>query len=453
MTPATVQELTVPKVKSLLSDPLQPNLSKVRKQKEGRIEKFAPTSPKEFSSIHLPSITEIVEYVEAVRHDEKIKQKFVEAGLFGDSLANRPVPETRIFKLLDFFRRKDPTGIFDLREWGKFLSGDIPKHRLRSRKSGHSYNTKPLNNEERIKRVNIEKWIAKRAFCFAPGSIFNDFGMVVHVRFIPVQGLGKEWHGFIIRQDSDQHFQEGKRRPIQRAIAANKAVETTVDKLRKKIVSHSGASSLPDIVFNTGDLVTYHKGDLEPEALEVLAQTKANIGKFVCLGNHDYLENGALSLLNQLEAPGVDYQNLAHRICKLSGDQRDLVLIGLPDHLEDEPKAPREGMLNPEDVNILGMHNSDSLQADFPKLVDLMFCGHTHGGEVKLGPFDGASVGMYAWRYFDNLNKLIREHKTLTARTIAYNSSGSKEHFFRYGVPAAGPTLLVLVDPSLPLKK
>lgn len=160
----------------------------------------------------------------------------------------------------------------------------------------------------------------------------------------------------------------------------------------------SNAAS-PDLVVLGGDLVDrFYRGDLR-ELVEGLQGLTSRLGIVAVPGNHDRARYPDLSpLRGALEESGV--------VCLINDGIRvrdDLSVAGVDDLRKGDadPVRAMTGVDGHDGARILLSHNPDILPAlrtgDFPgQPPDLVLCGHTHGGQVKL-PLVGPLVTSSAY--------------------------------------------------------
>ena len=183
---------------------------------------------------------------------------------------------------------------------------------------------------------------------------------------VPIPGLPKPFHGFTILQISDLHISMTIKKPY---------VQNVVDR---------ACLEPADLIVFTGDLADGHETDLGQEALP-LADLNAKFGKFFVTGNHDYY-SGVGQWLARIKGLGFTPLINQHRILKKDG--ACIVLAGItdyragqiiPGHASDPGKALKTA---PEDLpRIMLAHQPKSIFQTEPHHVDLMICGHTHGGQ------------------------------------------------------------------------
>lgn len=157
-----------------------------------------------------------------------------------------------------------------------------------------------------------------------------------------------------------------------------------------------GLGLQPDLICLTGDFITrgYKAFDGYAEVLKPLA---ASAPTFACLGNHDggvwaarrrgYADSSRVREV--LTRAGVTLLHNAAKTIRIR--DQDLRLVGLGDlwagelqpMLAFDSRQPTPGV-----TTIVLSHNPDSKEALKPYFWDLMLCGHTHGGQMRL-PFFG----------------------------------------------------------------
>ena len=145
----------------------------------------------------------------------------------------------------------------------------------------------------------------------------------------------------------------------------------------------------PDIVVMTGDYVS--KAAAATRALvEVIRDLRAKVAKFAVLGNHDYWTN-SVAMINLFEETGV--RMLTNRSHVLRRKGQSLCFAGVDDLMAGRPDLNRALTgVDKQISRILLCHNPDfaEIMPGNPR-VDLMLCGHTHGGQIKI-PFIGPLV-------------------------------------------------------------
>ncbi len=204
---------------------------------------------------------------------------------------------------------------------------------------------------------------------------------------IRLPNLPEAFDGFQIAQLSDIHLDE-----FTEPYFLREAVEH-INRLR------------PDAVFLTGDFVTY---ELLPRKWSIPNAWKcASIleglqctQRYAVLGNHDVIVS-AHAVTEALTASGIVV--LRNACVALQRDSARLWLSGLDDPVEGQPDPDRAIPAfirqRPDEPILLMCHAPDFADRllDHPagSAVQLMFSGHTHGGQVRL-PFVGP-VDLPVW--------------------------------------------------------
>ena len=150
-----------------------------------------------------------------------------------------------------------------------------------------------------------------------------------------------------------------------------------------RVVETTNAAS-PDLIVLTGDFVT-RRSAVRPELSDVLSALHAPGGKFAVLGNHDHAANPR-RIQRLLEAADIEVLTNTRRILRRGGDP--LCLAGVDDLRRGRPDL-RAALAGVDEAvpRLLLSHNPDMAEMIPPDLrVDLLICGHTHGGQVRL-PF------------------------------------------------------------------
>ncbi|HET9423951.1 MAG TPA: metallophosphoesterase [Gemmatimonadaceae bacterium] len=140
------------------------------------------------------------------------------------------------------------------------------------------------------------------------------------------------------------------------------------------------ADEKPDLVLLGGDFVTTRARYIRKLA-PMLAEIPAPLGKFGVFGNHDHRANRA-ELTRALEGAGV--RMLVNERVTLAAPHDDVTLFGLDDPIRGAPSYGEAAVRSP--VQIVLMHAPDGLITLGDRHFDLAVCGHTHGGQITLGP-------------------------------------------------------------------
>lgn len=186
-----------------------------------------------------------------------------------------------------------------------------------------------------------------------------------------------------------------KIKPTERAIRItliSDIHEKTFGKNNCKLINKI-EETIPDVIVIAGDIAdTYGKvgGSYEPlfKALPKIAPT------YMVLGNHDYSARRDIELSGVAANTGVHLLDDASDEINIDGNI--INIIGLSDYYREniicQTLAERLDIVPVSDFmkryNVLISHRPEELEEISKRGIDLMLCGHTHGGQVRL-PFVG----------------------------------------------------------------
>lgn len=150
----------------------------------------------------------------------------------------------------------------------------------------------------------------------------------------------------------------------------------------------------PDIIALTGDFVT-DEGDLA--AVEKLAARLTELCPvYFVSGNHEFGSGLTVKVRNILERAGVKY--LSNEYLTISRGEDEILLGGVEDPLayadmlSPDELAQKMNDAAPDAFKILLGHRNYWM-TEYPELpVDLIFCGHAHGGLIRI-PGVGGLIG------------------------------------------------------------
>lgn len=150
----------------------------------------------------------------------------------------------------------------------------------------------------------------------------------------------------------------------------------------------------PDIIALTGDFVT-DEGDLA--AVEKLAARLTELCPvYFVSGNHEFGSGLAIKVRNILERAGVKY--LSNEYLTINRGEDEILLGGVEDPLayadmlSPDELAQKMNDAAPDAFKILLGHRNYWM-TEYPELpVDLIFCGHAHGGLIRI-PGVGGLIG------------------------------------------------------------
>ena len=150
----------------------------------------------------------------------------------------------------------------------------------------------------------------------------------------------------------------------------------------------------PDMIALTGDFVT-DEGDLAAVEKLVARLTELCPVYFVS-GNHEFGSGLAVKVRNILERAGVKY--LSNEYLTINRGDDEILLGGVEDPLayadmlSPDELAQKMNDAAPDAFKILLGHRNYWM-TEYPELpVDLIFCGHAHGGLIRI-PGVGGLIG------------------------------------------------------------
>jgi predicted MPP superfamily phosphohydrolase len=194
----------------------------------------------------------------------------------------------------------------------------------------------------------------------------------------------------------------------------------------------------PDLVLVTGDVAD----DLNqlPDALKLIAQLKATHGAYMSLGNHEYIRS--INDVRRIVSAGhvTLLVDAGHRIMHgneniyIGGADDPRRMRGDVDPFLDQTIEKAMAKSKTNDFKLLMSHRPKALDVAGKHGVDLIFGGHTHGGQIML---DGKSLfeGMverepYLWGKYKK------------GKTQLYTSAGMGHWFpFRLNCPPEAPLI------------
>jgi predicted MPP superfamily phosphohydrolase len=157
----------------------------------------------------------------------------------------------------------------------------------------------------------------------------------------------------------------------------------------KLLAAVSGAK--PNIIAVTGDLID---GDGQLDRMLVLMGRLSDIAPtYYVTGNHEWATSDARELLRRLPEYGVTVLENKYEVITIDGETITLVGFGDPNGPADQPT--REDVMNgiPQELRdgyVVALNHRNMYFEQMATLgVDLILCGHAHGGTIRLPGTDG----------------------------------------------------------------
>jgi predicted MPP superfamily phosphohydrolase len=155
-----------------------------------------------------------------------------------------------------------------------------------------------------------------------------------------------------------------------------------------------------DLVLLPGDLINNALADLS-DALDAVSNMQSRHGAYLCVGNHDLIEDGA-EFVRRVRARTPLLINES-RVVPIRG--QPVQLLGLPWERDEALIASSVRRLAcqiaPGAFPILLAHHPHAFDAAAAAGVPLTVSGHTHGGQLMLG--DAVGFGPLLYRYWSGL--------------------------------------------------
>ena len=153
------------------------------------------------------------------------------------------------------------------------------------------------------------------------------------------------------------------------------------------------AGTRPDFLFACGDLSD--RVDAAPFVAEALAAIEPVHGAYAVWGNHDLFVSRTatdpswigyrtqpLGFIRQVfQAQGVTVLNNAHVRHRIGDAELAIVGVGDATHRGDDAARALEGV-DDDALTLVLTHNPDAVPRLGQARVDLVVCGHTHGGQI-----------------------------------------------------------------------
>ncbi len=198
----------------------------------------------------------------------------------------------------------------------------------------------------------------------------------------------------------------------------------------------------PDILTITGDFVNNNDEELA-RIMPALNALNAPLGVYGCLGNHDHYANTP-RVVARLATTPINVLVNARQTIELDGERLHLLgtdNTGFNQQYANLPAA-LAGIENPEDMHVLLAHDptfwDNHVRPHFPQ-IDLMLCGHTHGGQV------GIEFGPLRW----SLARFMYTRWAGLYSEPANQANGQQFLYVNRGLGTVGPPLRFGIRPEI----
>ncbi len=240
------------------------------------------------------------------------------------------------------------------------------------------------------------------------GALTRD-DLRVNSLTVPITGLPPEWEGFTIAHVSDIHS----------------GIFCGPDRI--KLIGDRINDLKANLIAISGDMINHSMSEF-PDVVQLIRRLESPDGVWLCEGNHDHPDTGDVVRACVAENLKMLYNSTA----TISREGSRLLLAGLPWMRPGfELDRTLVDRLFPErqtgDLRVLLAHHPHLF--DLAPSADLVLSGHTHGGQIMLGPDFG--LGPAFFRYWSGLYRHEKNQNTLVV------SNGCGDWFpCRFGAPA-----------------
>lgn len=256
--------------------------------------------------------------------------------------------------------------------------------------------------------------VEKEAFIEENKKIENISSRSVYSYEVPITNLPSAFDGMRILHLTDLHF------------------GTNRDYKNSDLFSYLGALyekfPIPDIIVLTGDFIQKTYDELGEDVDRFFLHFYPTVPRYFVLGNHDYLHKENKKEVSRNDPKEniipffekLGYKNLTNQKVTLEKEGKSINLVGLDDYLEGNPQMPS---LKENEINLLITHELDGVKESEMPFLDLVLSGHTHAGEINLGPLSGYDILKYQKVYSD-YHKQRSQWKIFGNRTASHINPG-----------------------------
>src|SRR5579883_631880 len=196
----------------------------------------------------------------------------------------------------------------------------------------------------------------------------------------------------------------------------------------KRIVEETSRLNA-DLVLLPGDLINNALADLS-DALDAVSNMQSRYGAYLCVGNHDLIEDGAEFVRRVKDrAPLLVNES---QVVPIRGQR--VQVLGLPwdrgEVLIQNSVRQLARQIVPDAFPILLAHHPHAFDAAAAARIPLTVSGHTHGGQLMLG--DAVGFGPLMYRYWSGLYR----KPALNGASLVVSNGVGNWFPLRIGAPA-----------------
>lgn len=173
----------------------------------------------------------------------------------------------------------------------------------------------------------------------------------------------------------------------------------------------------PDVVILGGDIVNHRKH--WPFTVDWLRKLPGRKLRAAVPGNWEYKRDNSISeFRRQMDRAG--FAALVNDAVVLREDNAPLAVAGIDDVRHGVPDIRRAfAAVPPESFVVAACHSPDVLLSLQPRQFDLLLCGHTHGGQIRIPKFGALITSTRLWkRYEMGLYEPEKEHRVYISRGV-----------------------------------
>lgn len=304
--------------------------------------------------------------------------------------------------------------------------------RLRPQAASTALSTQPSHSMSRAAFLQKLGWAAAALpfVAVAHGVLRTLYDFVLYRVTLPIPNLPPALDGLTIGQLSDLHAGS--------LFSPQPVLEAITLLLAQK----------PDLIVLTGDYVN-HDADELPIIIPALQQLRAELGVWGCLGNHEHYAHTP-DVVGRLHAQTpLRLLINAHHTFYIDGARLHLIgtdNTGFRQRFADLPKALHGLDTDPngDEFRLLLAHDPTfwdlEVRPRYPD-IDLMLCGHTHGGQI------GIELGPLRW----GLASLVYPRWAGLYTEPAVAPRGRQHLYVNRGLGTVGPPLRLGIRPEITL--